>query len=190
MGLRRITSQMHQFDHLQCKRCNTVLPAYAVFCGKCGMRVDKGEAHNSSAPLSSPNDIAERYRITSLVRRRPSIQLSFAFDTQLQRLIMLRDIDISRLDKATRELAYAELQQEYDLLRSQHTTDVTPLIASHNYGGHLYSVAGWPFPLDEKEAAKSSISARRPYTLHDLLQSGIGLPNEQTASSCIHGLTL
>ena len=190
MSTRQVISHMQPLDYLQCKRCNSILPISAVFCGKCGMRVDKDETHSSDISLSGQSNIAARYRITSLVRRRPSIQLSFAFDTQLQRLIMLRDIDIGGLDKAARELARAELQQEYDLLRRQHITDVTPLIAAHSYEGHLYSVAGWPFPLDEKEAAVSNIPSRRPYTLHDLLQSGIGLPQEQIASSWIGGLAL
>ena len=114
-----------------------------------------------------------------------AIQLSFAMDTWLQRLIMLRDIDISGLDEAARKLAYTELQQEYDLLRRLDITDVMPLIASHSYEGHLYSVAGWPFSQREEDAAISSIPSPRPYTLHDLLQSGIGLPNEQIATSWI-----
>jgi serine/threonine protein kinase len=190
MNVTQVTSQMLQFDHLKCGRCNTVLPISAIFCGKCGMRVDKDETHGSDTSLSDQSDIAARYRITSLVRRRPAIQLSFAFDMQLQRLIALRDIDVSGLDEAARKLAYVELQQEYDLLRGQHITDVTPLIASHWSEGHFYSVAGWPFPLHRKEAAISTIRSPRPYTLHDLLQSGIGLPKEQIAISWIRGLAL
>jgi len=190
MNVTQVTSQMQQFDHLKCRRCNAILPISAIFCGKCGMRVDKDETHGSDTSLSDQSDIAARYRITSLVRRRPAIQLSFAFDMRLQRLIALRDIDVSGLDEAARKLAYAGLQQEYDLLRGQHITDVTPLIASHSSEGHLYSVAGWPFPLREKEAAISTIRSPRPYTLHDLLQSGIGLPKEQIAISWIRGLAL
>ena len=185
MSVTRVTSQMQHFEHSQCKRCNAALPIAALFCGQCGMRVDKDETYSSNMPLSSQGNIATRYRITSLVRRRPTIQLSFAMDTWLQRLIMLRDIDTSGLDEAARKLAYTELQQEYDLLRRLDITDVMPLIASHSYEGHLYSVAGWPFSQREEDAAISRIPSPRPYTLHALLQSGIGLPNEQIATSWV-----
>ncbi len=186
MSVTRVTSQMQHFDSLQCKCCHAVLPIAAVFCGQCGMRVDKDEAYGSNAPLSGQGEIAARYRLISLIRRRPAILLSFALDTQLQRLVMLRDIDVSRLDEAAKKLAYTELQQEYDLLRRQEIKGVVPLIASHSYEDHLYSVAGWPFSLFGGDAVISHVSpSSRPYTLHDLLQSGIGLPHERIAVSWI-----
>lgn len=189
MSVIRVTSQMQHFDYLQCKCCHAVLPVAAVFCSQCGMRVDKDEISGSNTPLSSQSEIAARYRILSLIRRRPAIQLSFALDTQLQRLIMLRDIDVSKLDEAARRHAYTELQQEYDLLRRQNIKGIMPLIASHNCEDHLYSVAGWPFSQSEGGAIMSNISSSlRPYTLHDLLQSGIGLPSEQIAVSWIADL--
>src|SRR5690349_11633759 len=147
MSVTRVTSQMRHFDSLQCKCCHAVLPIAAVFCGQCGMRVDKDEAYGSNAPLSGQSEITARYRLISLIRRRPAILLSFALDTQLQRLVMLRDIDVSGLDEAAKKLAYTELQQEYDLLRRQEIKGVVPLMASHFYEDHLYSVAGWPFSL-------------------------------------------
>jgi len=155
------------------------------------MHIDKDEMHSNNTPQpSSQSDIAARYRITSLVRRRPGIQLSFAFDIQLQNLVMLRDIDVSGLDETARKLAYAELQQEHELLEHQHIADLTPLIASRSSEGHIYSIAGWPFSLSEEAAPIRMIRSSRPYTLHDLLQSGVGLPKEQIAISWIRGLAL
>lgn len=185
-----VTSVTSQMQYLHCRYCNAVLPIYAIFCSKCGTRIDTGETCDSNALLPDQSDIASRYRITSLIRRRPAIQLSFAFDMRLQRLVVLRDIDIGELDQAARELACAELQREYDLLRGLPIVDVTPLIALHYSKGHLYSVSGRPFPLDEQEATVSPIRSARPYTLHDLLQSGIGLPKERIAVSWIRALAL
>ena len=93
-----------------------LLPQFSAVNVECALT--RTETHGSDTSLSDQSGIAARYRITSLVRRHPAIQLSFAFDMQLQRLIALRDIDVSGLDEATRKLAYAELQQEYDLLRA------------------------------------------------------------------------
>ncbi len=185
-----VTSFTSHMQYLHCRHCNAVLPIYSIYCSKCGMRIDKGEICDSNALRPDQSDIAARYRITSLIRRRPAIQLSFAFDMRLQRLVVLRDIAIGELDKAARELACAELQREYDLLRGQPIVDVTPLIALHYSKGHLYSVSGQPFSLDEQEATVSPIHSARPYTLHDLLQSGIGLPKERIAVSWIRALAL
>jgi serine/threonine protein kinase len=187
MSVIPVTSQM---QYLQCRYCNALLPIHAIFCGKCGMRIDEEKAWDSNALLPDQNDIAARYRITSLIRRRTAIQLSFAFDMRLQSLVVVRDIDISELDQAARKLAYVELQREYDLLRCQPIIDVTPLIALHYSKGHLYSVSGRPFLLDEQEATVSPIRSARPYTLYDLLQSGIGLPKERIAVSWIRALAL
>jgi serine/threonine protein kinase len=175
MNITQVSSQV------QCQCCNAVLPMLAVFCGQCGMRVDKDTTYGGDMPLSGQRDIGARYRVTSLIRRRPAIQLSFAWDTRLQRLTMLRDIDVSGLDETAKQLAYTGLQQEYDLLRRQDIPDVMPLIASHYYGNHLYSVTGWP----SSRSVGKAIIRPRPYTLHDLLQSGIGLPNERIATSWI-----
>jgi serine/threonine protein kinase len=185
-----VTSVTSQMQYLHCRYCNVLLPIYAIFCSKCGMRIDKEKACDSNALLPAKSDIAAHYRITSLIRRRTAIQLSFAFDMQLQRLVVVRDIDISELDQATRKLAYAELQREYDLLRCQPIIDVTPLIALHYSKGHLYSISGRPFPLDEQEDTVSPIRSARPYTLYDLLQSGVGLPKERIAVSWIRTLAL
>jgi len=124
-------------------------------------------------------DIADHYRITSLVRRRSYTQLFLAIDTTHQRPVSIRDIDISNVDDEIHTKAIDIVQQEYDLLRSQRIPDMMPVIDLYYSQDHLFVIQGWPFPLDSE--IDSETRARQVLTLHDLLQSGIGLPDEETA---------
>src|SRR5215467_13212102 len=99
--------------NLRCIRCKSIVPPHAQFCGTCGERVKES---GGLAPAQG-HTAKKRYEITSLVRRRPYVQLFFAIDTEHQRTVGIRDIDISSLDDAKRSQATDVLQQEYDLLR-------------------------------------------------------------------------
>ncbi len=180
MGVTPITSTSYKTTMLRCTRCNTVLPAKATFCGNCGERVVTAQKPAKGISTTATPDLLTRYRITSLVRRRPSVQLSFALDTVQQRPVVIRDIDISNLDEEKRTKALAFLQKEYDLLRRESIPDVMPLLASQSINEHLYSIAGWPLstPSSEDEPTQK-LRKPRLYILEDLLQSGIGLPDEQ-----------
>lgn len=162
-----------------CPTCHSPVPADAAFCGVCGERIDQ-----ASRPASEEQaNVSGRYRITALIRRRPYALLFRAFDTLHQRPVTICDIDISALDADRRFEAIAATQQEYDLLRREHIPGVMPVIDLRYFQEHLYIVAGGPPPAD-------SLSENQPssYTLQDLLQSGIGLPGEQTAVSWMYRL--
>src|SRR5947209_3535736 len=82
-----------------CPSCQAPLPPNATFCSSCGERIDKQKLISSL--LQDEAAISTRYRITSLVRRRPYVNLYFALDNQKftnpgqQRMVAIRDIDIS-----------------------------------------------------------------------------------------------
>ncbi len=173
-------------DDVRCTHCNSVLPPQATFCSTCGERVQQRSLHTSTAQLDT-TPITERYRITSLMHRCPYTQVLLAMDTLHQRPVVMRDIDITRLNEDARLQAVKAAQQEYDMLRLQHVPDVTPLIDLRYFQEHLFSVAGWPFPLPEDVEGGSSKAFTR--TLHDLLQSGIGLPSEQVALTWLYRLS-
>lgn len=164
--------------NLRCIHCNSSVPPYAQFCGTCGERVEK------RTPLATTEDnitTKDRYTITSLVRQRPSVQLFFATDTQHQRAVGIRDIDISSLDDEAHFQAMNILQQEYDLLRRQRIHDIMPVIDLLYHQEHLFTVAGWPFAIratGQEVENKETLPLR---TLQDLLQSGIDLPDERVA---------
>ena len=193
-------------DNLSCPRCNTPLPANATFCGVCGERIDRlaprvwereGDSPSQSQPLNADNmDIATRYRITSLVRRRPYVNLFFALDNRQQRMVAIRDIDISGLDEDTQSKAIELVESEYDLLRRSRIPHITPVIDLRHFQDHIFVIASseprWEISLprsasERQSALSESVSAasqsqiQRLYTLQDLLQSGIGLPSEQLA---------
>src|SRR5438067_2779476 len=110
-------------DSLGCPRCNASLPAQATFCGICGERIDRNkiapgawekDSISAQARLHrvENTDIATRYRITSLVRRRPYVNLFFALDNRQQRMVAIRDIDISSLDEEAQRKAIALVESE------------------------------------------------------------------------------
>jgi serine/threonine protein kinase len=174
MSVIQTRSESTRADNLRCSHCNTILPPHATFCGSCGQRVDKSTRSHSP----DTTDIAERYRIVSLVRRRAYVQLFLAIDNDYRRPVIIRDIDISSLNEEGRAQAIAVVQEEYDLLRSRRIPDVMPVIDLRYVNAHLYVVAGWPFAINKKETGNPS---SQYYTLHDLLQSGIGIPGEEVA---------
>ena len=178
MSALQTTPDYNDSDTIRCKRCDTMLPAHATFCGVCGERVSK-DAKKQSQPDTT--DVAERYRIVSLIRRRAYEQLFLAIDNQQQKPVVISDIDISSLTDDKRAEAIKATQREYDQLRHYRTPDVTPVIDLRYFQGHLFTISGWPF-------ATQASTSRQSNTLQDLLQSGIGLPDEQTAIMWIYRL--
>src|SRR5690242_2576027 len=99
-----------------CPKCGSLLQLHATFCSKCGERLDSRTA--SSSLLYNEQDITSRYRMISLLRRRPSVCLYFAFDNQQaiqgrQRMVGVRDIDLTSLNTNAREQAIKLAQYEY-----------------------------------------------------------------------------
>src|SRR5712691_7948939 len=174
MSMMQTTSEYSPSSDLHCPHCNTVMPAQAAFCASCGERVVK--KHVASL-LQDDVDIAARYRITSLVRRRPYVNLLFAIDNQQQRPLAIRDIDITNLLDEARIEACEIVQREYDLLRREHIPSIMPVIDLRHFQGHLYVIAGWPY--------SSNDGSLHLYTLQDVLQSGIGLPGTQVSLSWV-----
>ena len=171
-----------------CPRCGVALPGGAAFCTVCGERLDN---RKSLTTLSGgEEDIATRYRITSLVRRRPFINLYFALDFQQTtnqgqaRMVAIRDIDLTSLADAELVKALEIAQQEYDLLRRGDIPLVMPAIDLRFFQGHLFLVSGHPnlspVASGSPDEAGSNGDARLN-TLQDYLQSGYGLPAEQRA---------
>lgn len=177
---------------LSCPFCHAALPLHAAFCSSCGERIDK-QKHVSSL-LQDESDISKYYRITSLIRRRPYVNLYFALDnrqasqTGQQRIVAIRDIDISTLEDEVRVKAIELVQQEYDLLRRWQLPSVMPVTDLRYSQEHLYIVTGKAFARQEAredlESAEQGAGAinlaptSRLYTLQDFLQSGQGLPSE------------
>jgi serine/threonine protein kinase/ribosomal protein L40E len=173
-------SQSHRSDVQHCRRCGMVLAPVATFCRKCGERVEKPAPYTKDLSSIDRHIDLERYRITSLIQRIPYTQLSLAIDREQQRPVVIRDIDIQQIDIANRSPIFRALQQEYDLLRRQYSNDILPLIASFYAHNHLYSISAWPLTvLSQKSVYYGHVP--HIYTLQDLLQSGIGLPDEQLA---------
>lgn len=130
-------------------------------------------------PLPPEQDeISARYRKTSLLIRCPYVNLFLAVDSQRQRPVAIRDIDVSDLDKVGQTRAYEIVTWEYDLLRrlSLPASALAPAIDTARSQGHLYTI------MDD-----SSFPARI-YTLQDVLQSGAGLPKMALALSWIDHL--
>jgi serine/threonine protein kinase len=177
MSMTQTTPEVTPPGELSCQSCGIQLPPQATFCASCGERVTKKQI---TTLLEDNRDIATRYRITSLVRRRSPVSLFLATDTELPRPVALRDIDITGLNDEERGNASASVQREYDLLRRQHVPFVIPLIDLRHFQSHLYIVAGWP--RDEKG------SHSHLHTLQDVLQSGKGLPAEDIALTWIEHL--
>jgi serine/threonine protein kinase len=166
----------------RCNRCNTVLPREATFCGQCGERVNKqGDA--TSSP--SNTTVEERYRNIGPVRQSAQniqsaassskIYLSRALDIQQKRLVLIRDIDVSTLPETERAQAIEIVQNEYDQLRQQKHMDIMSVIDQHYYEQHIYTIANWP------QVHKPIKAGSEQLTLQNLLESGIGLPDEDVA---------
>ncbi len=173
------TSPSHQFNVEHCTRCGMVLPPVATFCRQCGERVEKPAQYTKALAVIDEHADLGQYRITSLLQRIPYAQISLAMDTQQQRPVAIRDINIQQIDIANHPHIFRALQQEYDLLR-RHTSDaVLPLFASFYAQNHLYSISAWPLPTRLHKSKYGQ--APSIYTLQDVLQSGIGLPDEQIA---------
>ena len=165
MSMAQTTRDFSPSSDPHCSHCNTPLPPQAAFCAACGERV----VAKPVSLLLQDGDITSRYRITSLIRRRPYVSLLFALDTQQSRPVAIRDIDITSLDEKGRLRACEIVQQEYDLLRRKHIPSVMSAIDLRYSQGHLYIIAGCPLTKQEKTVHLS--------TLQDVLQSGIGLPD-------------
>lgn len=130
-------------------------------------------------PLPPEQDeISARYRKTSLLIRCPYVNLFLAVDSQRQRPVAIRDIDVSDLDEVGQARAYEIVTWEYDLLRrlSLPASALAPAIDTVRSQGHLYTI------MDD------SSFPTRIYTLQDVLQSGAGLPKMALALSWIDHL--
>ena len=181
-----------------CPRCGTPLLPHATFCSSCGERLDNNKS--SSSLIHNEQDISTRYRISSLVRRRPYVTLYFALDNQQsrqgqQRMVAIRDIDLTSLNEEARVHAIKLVQQEYDALRIWQIPYVLPMIDLQYFMGHLYAISGYPLAhSSESQIGKNAHSIAfttnvfRLYTLQDFLQSGHGLPSEQQAQKWMQNL--
>lgn len=179
MSMTQTTSEITPSDDPHCPHCNAALPLNAQFCATCGERLNQQQTH---ALLQDDIDIATRYRITSLVRRRPYVSLFFAIDNQQQRQVAIRDIDMTTLNEEERTQAAQAVQDEYDLLRRESISSLMPVIDLRHFQDHLYVVAGWPNAGNDKTGRKQL------HTLQDVLQSGIGLPDIALALSWVERL--
>jgi len=153
-----------------------------MFCRSCGQRI--GKEKKDAAPWNDEIDGSKRYRTTSLLRRRPYVSLYFAMDSYQQRMVAIRDIDVSSLDDEAQAKAIESVQDEYDQLRRQPTTLVMPVIDLLMKQNHLLTVARQPIFGRDREN-KTNIRLR---TLQDFLQSGVGLPAEVVAINWVSGL--
>lgn len=187
MSMPEATSHRDPSDDLCCPQCNTPLLPQAAFCASCGERIDKEK--DLSSLLQGEQDITTLYRITSLVRRRPHVNLYFALDNQQfrqgqQQMVAVRDIDIAPLEGEERLQAIELVLQEYDLLRRWRLPNVIPVVDLQYFQGRLFVIAGYPPSASTGESEITQAPAgnsHRLYTLQDFLQSGQGLPSEQQA---------
>jgi len=191
MSISEAASHRGSSGDLCCPRCGKPFLPQAAFCSSCGERLDKKKALYTL--LQDEQGITNRYRITSLVRRRPYVNLYFALDNRLsrhaqQRIVAIRDIDITSLHDEARTQAIEMAQQEYDLLRLWRLPHVMPVVDLRYFHGHLYAVSGYPQVASslgttgKSENTKASTrKVQRLYLLQDFLQSGQGLPSEEQA---------
>ena len=198
MSISKAASFHNTSEDFRCPKCGTPLQPQAAFCSSCGERLDNGKA--SSSLLQNEQDITIRYRITSLVRRRPYVNLYFALDNQRsrqgqQRMVAIRDIDITSLPYEARAQAIKLIQQEYDSLRLWQIPHVLPMVDLRYCKGHLYAVSGYPLTTSSLSSTGITGNSKvltgnllRLYTLQDFLQSGQGLPSEQQALKWIQNL--
>ena len=184
MSMLQTTTEHSSSDNLHCPQCNTELPPQAMFCSSCGQRI--GKEKKGAVPAKDEIDGSKRYRTTSLLRRRTYVSLYFAVDSYQQRIVAIRDIDISSLDDEAQAKAIEFVQEEYDQLRRQPTLLVMPVIDLQVHQNHLLTIASQPiFGHDTDGENKTSIRLR---TLQDFLQSGVGLPAQEMALHWVSGL--
>ena len=182
MSMLQTTTEHSPSGKLHCPQCNTELPPQAMFCSSCGQRV--GKEKKDAVPSKDEIDGSKRYRTTSLLRRRPYVSLYFAMDSFQQRMVAIRDIDVSSLDDEAQAKAIESVQDEYDQLRHQPTTLVMPVIDLLVKQNHLLTIAREPiFGRDGENKANTRLR-----TLQDFLQSGVGLPAEIVAVNWVSGL--
>jgi len=198
MSISKAASFHNSSNDFCCPRCGTPFLPHAAFCSSCGKRLD--DKQNSSSLLQNEQDITVRYHITSLVRRRPYVNLYFALDNQQsslgqQRMVAIRDIDINSLNDEARVQTIKLVQQEYDSLRLWQIPFVLPMIDLRYFEGHLYAISGYPIAASNLSSTgntghsdKLTGNALRLYTLQDFLQSGQGLLSEQQALKWIQNL--
>jgi len=198
MSISNAASFRNSSNDFCCPTCGTPFLPHAAFCSSCGKRLD--DKQYSSSLLQKEQDITVRYRITSLVRRRPNVNLYFALDNQQsrqgqQRMVAIRDIDINSLNDEARVQTIKLVQQEYDSLRLWQIPFVLPMIDLRYFKGHLYAISGSPLAVSSLSSTgkndHSNIltgNALRLHTLQDFLQSGQGLPSEQRALMWIQNL--
>lgn len=189
MSISQTTPEETAAGHLFCPQCNAALPQRATFCSSCGERLER----KKQALVSDEEDINTRYRITTLVRRRPYINLYFALDNRQplpvgqSRMVAIRDIEIANLKKEARAEIVALAQREYDQLRRWRFPHLLTCVDLRIFQGHLFLVSGMP-PGSQDTSASSARSSSRLYTLQDFLQSGQGLPREARTLEWIRNL--
>lgn len=131
-----------------------------------------------TALLEQETDIATRYRITSLIRRRPLVNLYFGTDSRQaanqgqSRLVAIRDIDLTALNQTQLIEAVKLAQMEYDLLRRSDIRHLAPAAELSFSQGHLYLVMHQPPSLlaspggngekQEEKGSRFSARATRP----------------------------
>ncbi len=198
MSISKATPHRNTSGDFCCPRCGIPLLPQAAFCSSCGERLHKEKALSSL--LQSEQNITARYRITSLVRRRPYVNLYFALENQQsppgqQRMVAIRDIDINSLDDEARVQAIKLVEQDYDSLRLWQIPSVLPMVDLRYFQGHLYAISGYPLPATNSGTTGRSENAQvltgnihRLYTLQDFLQSGQGLPSEQQVLKWVESL--
>ncbi len=198
MSISKATSYRDTSGDFCCPICGTPRLPHAAFCSSCGERLDKKEALSSLS--QKEQDITTRYRITSLVRRRPYVNLYFALDNQQsrqgqQRMVAIRDIDISSLGDEARVQSIKLVEPEYDSLRLWQIPYVLPMVDLRYFQGHLFVISGYPLAATSLGSTGKSENTKvltgnthRLYTLQDFLQSGQGLPSEQQSLKWIEYL--
>lgn len=166
---------------LSCLHCKAVLPAQATFCGSCGERLQKQQ----QTTHLEEQDIRNRYRLKTLIRRYPHANLYFALDNdRSQAMVAMRDIDIARLEKGAREQAVVLAHQEYDCLRRWRLPHTLACLDLRVFQGHLFLVSGLPGAAQEPTGGHR----QQLWTLQDFLQSGQGLPGEARALAWVRNL--
>jgi serine/threonine protein kinase len=190
MSISQTTPEETSAGHLSCPKCKAALPLRATFCSSCGERLTA----KKQASSIDEQDPKNRYRITTLLRRRPYVNLYFALDNQQPlttsqpRMVAIREIDVSHLQKEARVDAIAQIQQEYDQLRRWPVPHMLNSVDLRLFQGRISLISG--LPVLTQDPATTTRSAQRLYTLQDFLQSGQGLPKESRALEWVRNLCL
>src|SRR5579859_4634813 len=153
MSMAQTTTEVSPSGDPHCPHCKAVLPPHAAFCASCGERIAK---KNARPLFLNETDISARYRITTLIRRRPYVSLFFALDNQQQRPVAIREINIRDLHDKARAAACEIAQHEYDLLRRERFQAIMPPIDLQYFQGYLYVVASWQVSASGKTPAVPS----------------------------------